>query len=464
VVHFGHEGAIAALTELRRIKDKGAPPPQQHQQPAPAAAPVTPAKGDVPPAHRNLISLEEAQRHMKGSIDPMSSPNYYSTATTALPDSPAKDKNEREKARMISLGAQDAAAAPKELTPEERKEAEAVFLEDAQYDFVEGMKDAIEKGVDIDCKDQHGDSALIIACTYGSVNAATLLLKIRCSKNHKNARGETALYRACVSNNVDIIRLLLKSKVKLDSTDSEGRTALMITAMLGFEDATGELLIQGVNVNHFDKTMKTALLLAAYQGHATVCGYLLDCHANIDFCDQFGWTALMMAAYNNHVDTVRVLLERGASTTTLTTRGRTVMDLAEEANATDVLAELRAAQAVTTIKRRKKATSSTPKDEAPPPKEPKAKEKKTTKEKEKKAPKNTELPESVTDWDEDDVGNWLMTLGSEFGQYVPFFKENNITGKRLMRLTEEKVKLLGVSSMGHRDDIVAEIEDLKKSA
>ena len=68
----------------------------------------------------------------------------------------------------------------------------------------------------------------------------------------------------------------------------------------------------------------------------------------------------------------------------------------------------------------------------------------------------------ATEWNEDDVGNWLLTLGSEFAAYVPLFKDNNITGKRLLRLTEEKVKTLGVSSMGHRDDIVAEIESLKK--
>ena len=42
------------------------------------------------------------------------------------------------------------------------------------------------------------------------------------------------------------------------------------------------------------------------------------------------------------------------------------------------------------------------------------------------------------------------------------FKENNMNGKRLLRLTDEKLKSMGLSSLGIRDDILTEIEDLKK--
>jgi len=46
------------------------------------------------------------------------------------------------------------------------------------------------------------------------------------------------------------------------------------------------------------------------------------------------------------------------------------------------------------------------------------------------------------------VAKWLRDLGLE--QYAPAFRDNDIDGKVLRRLTGEDLRELGVRSIGHR--------------
>jgi len=257
--------------------------------------------------------------------------------------------------------------------------------------------------------------------------------------------------------------------------------------------------------------------LAAYSGCVETAEDLLDCGADIDFPDQFGWTALMLAAYNDQINVVTLLVERGANAKLVSNRGKTAMELCEEANALDVMAFFHNFSKKKTVKKEKRAEREESMDSLD------LKEKKEKKEKKKKEDKDDESKEekkekkkkekekkveeakeesraeeeetkeetkeereeiqevrreemkkeevkkedsrpksSVNDWTEDDVGSWLINLGSEFAPYVAVFKENNITGKRLLRLNDEKLKALGINSLGLRDDILTEIEDLKQ--
>src|SRR5437016_3020565 len=47
-----------------------------------------------------------------------------------------------------------------------------------------------------------------------------------------------------------------------------------------------------------------------------------------------------------------------------------------------------------------------------------------------------------------DVAEWLRGLGLE--QYAPAFRDNDIDGEVLLRLTAEDLRELGVASIGHR--------------
>ncbi|KAJ8313666.1 hypothetical protein KUTeg_008227 [Tegillarca granosa] len=71
----------------------------------------------------------------------------------------------------------------------------------------------------------------------------------------------------------------------------------------------------------------------------------------------------------------------------------------------------------------------------------------------------------VNTWREVDVYQWIQQLNNghtnDLAQYADIFYQNNITGKRLLLLTPEDLKAMGISSVGHIRDITTEIELLK---
>ncbi len=57
-----------------------------------------------------------------------------------------------------------------------------------------------------------------------------------------------------------------------------------------------------------------------------------------------------------------------------------------------------------------------------------------------------------------DVGVWLRGLG--LGQYEASFRDNEIDGSVLPKLTVDDLKDLGVAVVGHRRKIMSAIEEL----
>jgi hypothetical protein len=61
-----------------------------------------------------------------------------------------------------------------------------------------------------------------------------------------------------------------------------------------------------------------------------------------------------------------------------------------------------------------------------------------------------------------DVGVWLRSLG--LGQYEATFRDNEIDGAVLPKLTVDDLKDLGVAVVGHRRKIMSAIEELKAAS
>ena len=59
-----------------------------------------------------------------------------------------------------------------------------------------------------------------------------------------------------------------------------------------------------------------------------------------------------------------------------------------------------------------------------------------------------EAKESILDWDESRVGDWLKSINC--AQYVEIFRKNNITGENLMDLDQATLKEMGIKKIGDR--------------
>ncbi|XP_046846393.1 mitogen-activated protein kinase kinase kinase 20-like [Xenia sp. Carnegie-2017] len=72
----------------------------------------------------------------------------------------------------------------------------------------------------------------------------------------------------------------------------------------------------------------------------------------------------------------------------------------------------------------------------------------------------------VNAWTEDDVFLWVEHIGIQVGNrnisdYAQLFVDNNINGKRLLAITIDILKDLGIQSLGHRLEIVGQISKLQ---
>ena len=58
------------------------------------------------------------------------------------------------------------------------------------------------------------------------------------------------------------------------------------------------------------------------------------------------------------------------------------------------------------------------------------------------------------------IVEWLRALGLE--RYQATFRENDVTGELLPNLTAEDLKDLGISSVGHRRQLIEAIGELRR--
>ena len=135
---------------------------------------------------------------------------------------------------------------------------------------------------DPNSSDSEGVTPLMLACQYGNIRIATLLLQARANINQQNNNGGTALMYACDSETPhnDLVRLLIQSGADISIKDSE--------------------------------LQQTALIVAAQRGHTSIVQYLLDEGAQVDTQDVDGSTSLMIASSLGHSEVVRVLINYGA--------------------------------------------------------------------------------------------------------------------------------------------------------
>ncbi|XP_025094561.1 LOW QUALITY PROTEIN: mitogen-activated protein kinase kinase kinase 20-like [Pomacea canaliculata] len=69
----------------------------------------------------------------------------------------------------------------------------------------------------------------------------------------------------------------------------------------------------------------------------------------------------------------------------------------------------------------------------------------------------------VNTWRDVDVYQWVIQLGSsgntlDLAQYAEVFLKNHINGRRLLRLTQNDLRAMGISSVGHIMDLFTEIQ------
>jgi len=179
----------------------------------------------------------------------------------------------------------------------------------ARADNAGGVKSLLERGVDPNLRDEHGQTVLLVAMREPSPKV--------------------------------VDELVASPKVNVDAANSKDETPLMMAAFKGQEDLVAKLIARDAAVN---KTGWTPLHYAATNGHLAIIKVLLDKYAFIDAQSPNGTTPLMMAAMYGSAEAVKLLIDEGADQTMKNQQGMTALDFAKRANRGDAVQLLSRAQ------------------------------------------------------------------------------------------------------------------------
>lgn len=187
--------------------------------------------------------------------------------------------------------------------------------------------------MDINGRDKGGNTALHYAVDAQAENMVNLLLTNQdVNVNARDGKGRTPISLACSKASLAIVRMLLNTdQADVNIPDSTGGVPLVVAAYQDEAHIVQLLLETGnTNVNMVDNEGRTALASAAINGQEAAVRILLgSSQVQVNIVDTYGMTPLSLAASEGHANIVRILLNAaGVDTEVEDYTGRTAVALA----------------------------------------------------------------------------------------------------------------------------------------
>ncbi|EAY22298.1 hypothetical protein TVAG_377770 [Trichomonas vaginalis G3] len=154
----------------------------------------------------------------------------------------------------------------------------------------------LSNGININEKDEFGQTTLHIAAQYNSKETAEFLISHGANINEKDNFGKTTLHYAVRSNSKETAEFLILHGANIEEKDISGETALHIAATHNSKETAELLISHGANINEKDNNGGAALHIAALNNSIETAELLISHGININEKDNNGQTALYYAA------------------------------------------------------------------------------------------------------------------------------------------------------------------------
>ncbi|MBU8882332.1 ankyrin repeat domain-containing protein [Kaistella sp. DKR-2] len=175
------------------------------------------------------------------------------------------------------------------------------------------VKDALEKGADVNTTDQKGRSLLLIAVTGKHTEMVKLLIGYKADVNLQDAQKDTAFLYAGASGQTGLVKLFLKSGARFDIFNRYNGTALIPACERGHVETVKVLTnTKGFPLDHVNRLGWTALMEAVVLGDGSekyqqIIKILKQGGADPDIPDRDGITALQHAESSGFREIVKML-------------------------------------------------------------------------------------------------------------------------------------------------------------
>ena len=133
------------------------------------------------------------------------------------------------------------------------------LLAAAETGDLEGVREALAAGADVNARDKWGRTPLHQATRWGRVDVVRLLLDAGAEADARTRWGDTPLHRAAWNGCAEAVRLLLEHGADVGAKDIRNRTPLDRARAEGHEEAAAVLerpLLQQTQQSEFDALME----------------------------------------------------------------------------------------------------------------------------------------------------------------------------------------------------------------
>ncbi|GAA4117533.1 ankyrin repeat domain-containing protein [Knoellia locipacati] len=187
------------------------------------------------------------------------------------------------------------------------------LLTAAERGDVDAVSAALEAGADLEARDAHGRTALLLAATFDHVGVADVLVAAGASADALDDRHDTPWLVTGVTGSVAMLEALLPATPDLTIRNRYGGVSVIPASERGHVDYVRRVVQTGIDVDHVNALGWTALLEAVILGdggpaHREIVGILLGAGADRSLADKEGVTALEHARAKGQTE-VAALLE-----------------------------------------------------------------------------------------------------------------------------------------------------------
>jgi len=189
--------------------------------------------------------------------------------------------------------------------------ASALHVAAERNDVIQ-IRSLLNEGIDIDTRNNNGETPLHVAARKGHLKVVELLLTKGAELDARNKYSMTPTHRAAYAGHVEVVKLLLSKGADVNAKGNNAITPLYFAAQQGNIDIAELFLANGADVDVKDKRGLTPLFAAALNGHQEVAEFLLANGANANAKNDEGWTPLYPAAQEGHIEMMKLLFANGA--------------------------------------------------------------------------------------------------------------------------------------------------------
>eukprot|EP01124_Arcella_intermedia_P010748 TRINITY_DN17283_c0_g1_i1.p1 TRINITY_DN17283_c0_g1~~TRINITY_DN17283_c0_g1_i1.p1 ORF type:complete len:911 (-),score=204.54 TRINITY_DN17283_c0_g1_i1:24-2756(-) len=266
----------------------------------------------------------------------------------------------------------------------------------------------------------NGQSLLHYASKTKHSKLIQFLIEAKCNVDlPKEKNLKTALFLACKKGKEKNAKLLITNKANMETTIEDGTNPLFIAVTNRHTEVVKCLLLQSAKIDVQNKQSLSPLHIACSYGNDTIADVLVKNKADLNIKTEDGITPLMMASQAGSVVMVRLLLNHKADITVTDKNGWNALKLAVENEKWIVDATIR-----------------------------------------------SYLPTFT----KEEVYNFIK-INTELKEYAPNFMEAEVDGNKLMSLTDEDLKNIGIKAMGSRkkfeiirDSLITQPQSLPESS